>query len=267
MRYTPALHQFSMNSLLDMHSKKPNAGGMPTIIFNIFVFAIVSATRQIKREFSMEWDDNELADAVKMYLTMQRQLKSGQPVSKANVYRELAEQHPRRTAKAFEYRMQNISAVLKSMGREWITGLKPAENVGNHVADRIQNLVIKNTLDSKISPPPSSSELNEPKGQYSPNWTQTIRSSFVRDDAVRAWVLNQAKGVCECCGKKAPFMDSNGDAFLEVHHVTFLSEGGADTIGNAIAVCPNCHRELHFGQEKLSLKQSLIKRITRLVQA
>jgi len=35
--------------------------------------------------------------------------------------------------------------------------------------------------------------------------------------------------------------------YLEVHHKIQLAEGGEDSIENAIAVCPNCHRELHFG--------------------
>ncbi len=34
---------------------------------------------------------------------------------------------------------------------------------------------------------------------------------------------------------------------LEVHHVIRLADGGSDTINNSVALCPNCHRELHFG--------------------
>jgi 5-methylcytosine-specific restriction protein A len=26
-----------------------------------------------------------------------------------------------------------------------------------------------------------------------------------------------------------------------------LAEGGEDTVENALALCPNCHRRLHFG--------------------
>ncbi|WP_374725706.1 HNH endonuclease [Tardiphaga robiniae] len=57
-----------------------------------------------------------------------------------------------------------------------------------------------------------------------------------------------ADGVCEECGKEAPFLkESDGKPYLEVHHVTPLSMGGADTIDNTIAVCPNCHRQYHHG--------------------
>ncbi|MGH8437576.1 MAG: HNH endonuclease [Pseudomonas sp.] len=33
----------------------------------------------------------------------------------------------------------------------------------------------------------------------------------------------------------------------EVHHKVRLADGGLDTVENAIAVCPNCHRQAHFG--------------------
>jgi len=32
---------------------------------------------------------------------------------------------------------------------------------------------------------------------------------------------------------------------LECHHVKWLSKEGEDTIENAVALCPNCHRKMH----------------------
>jgi len=31
-----------------------------------------------------------------------------------------------------------------------------------------------------------------------------------------------------------------------------LSQGGEDIVENAIATCPNCHRQLHFGVKENS---------------
>ncbi len=71
---------------------------------------------------------------------------------------------------------------------------------------------------------------------------------FRRNPYVVAEVLLRANGVCERCGKDAPFnRQSDRTPYLEVHHKTPLSQDGDDTIENAIALCPNCHRELHFG--------------------
>jgi 5-methylcytosine-specific restriction protein A len=72
--------------------------------------------------------------------------------------------------------------------------------------------------------------------------------AFKRNADVIAEVLIRANGVCEKCDKKAPFLrSSDGTPFLEVHHLVRLADGGKDTVENAKAVCPNCHRELHYG--------------------
>jgi len=81
---------------------------------------------------------------------------------------------------------------------------------------------------------------------------------FVRDPEVIAWVLEKAAGICENCGKAAPFVKRDGEPFLEVHHVRPLGEGGPDTTDNAAACCPNCHRQLHFDVDKSDLRRKLI---------
>ena len=75
------------------------------------------------------WSDDELAAAVEAYKEMYGLETAGKPYSKLDFYRALAKRFGR-TEKAFEYRMQNISAVLRELGRSWIPGLKPAGNVG-----------------------------------------------------------------------------------------------------------------------------------------
>ncbi|WP_370979729.1 HNH endonuclease [Agaribacterium sp. ZY112] len=71
---------------------------------------------------------------------------------------------------------------------------------------------------------------------------------YRRNPDVVAEALCRAAGSCERCHKPAPFLRAkDGTPYLEVHHKIQLSRGGEDTIENAIALCPNCHRELHFG--------------------
>ncbi|MBQ0131186.1 MAG: HNH endonuclease [Comamonas sp.] len=71
---------------------------------------------------------------------------------------------------------------------------------------------------------------------------------FERNPDVVAEVLCQAGGHCQCCGKTAPFLrKSDGSPYLEVHHRVPLAIGGEDSVANAIALCPNCHREAHYG--------------------
>jgi len=82
-----------------------------------------------------------------------------------------------------------------------------------------------------------------------PEPIQVVSRAFRRNPDVIAEVLVRANGTCEECHSSAPFRRASDDtAYLEVHHRKYLSEGGEDTVANALALCPNCHRELHFGK-------------------
>lgn len=82
-----------------------------------------------------------------------------------------------------------------------------------------------------------------------PQMFLSIIAKFNRNPDVVAEVLLRANGKCEQCKKDAPFVRKSDDTpYLEVHHKVSLSEGGEDTVDNCIAVCPNCHRELHYGK-------------------
>ncbi len=71
---------------------------------------------------------------------------------------------------------------------------------------------------------------------------------FVRNPDVVAEVLLRAGGYCERCKKRAPFLKAKDQTpYLEVHHKLQLADGGKDSVDNATALCPNCHRELHHG--------------------
>jgi len=103
-----------------------------------------------------------------------------------------------------------------------------------------------------------------PSGNMAPTEHVRFTSAFKRNSRVRAWVFAAAEGNCDLCGREAPFIDTTGQPFLEVHHVIPLSQDGADTIWNTVAVCPNCHRELHFGEHKTNKQDFLFHRHPRL---
>jgi 5-methylcytosine-specific restriction protein A len=73
------------------------------------------------------------------------------------------------------------------------------------------------------------------------------RSYQQRSADVRAYVLARSLGRCEACGALAPFERRDGSLYLEPHHVELISEGGPDDPHWVGAVCPNCHREFHYG--------------------
>jgi 5-methylcytosine-specific restriction endonuclease McrA len=84
--------------------------------------------------------------------------------------------------------------------------------------------------------------------QPRPTPRQVQVNVFNRNPDVVAETLYFAEGKCQRCGNEAPFIRlSNAQPYLEVHHRIPLAEGGDDTVANAIALCPNCHREMHHG--------------------
>lgn len=86
------------------------------------------------------------------------------------------------------------------------------------------------------------------KADKKPQSMQVVTMQYKRNSDVIAEVLARAKGFCEDCKSEAPFIRASDQTpYLEVHHIIPLSKGGDDTIDNAKALCPNCHRRAHFG--------------------
>lgn len=84
-----------------------------------------------------------------------------------------------------------------------------------------------------------------------------LRSLYKRSKAVRDYVLMRADGVCESCKNPAPFARHDGTLYLEPHHTTRLSDGGADHPRHVGAICPACHREIHYGKHGMAKNAEL----------
>lgn len=82
-----------------------------------------------------------------------------------------------------------------------------------------------------------------------------------RSDAIRVYVLRRADGVCEACGSNAPFRTEAGRPYLEPHHIRRLSDGGPDHPQWVAAVCPNCHRKAHYGENGSDFNKQLARAV------
>lgn len=83
-----------------------------------------------------------------------------------------------------------------------------------------------------------------------------------RNQFVAEYTKIRANGICDLCGKPAPFLDKNGKPYLESHHIITLANGGPDAIYNTVAICPNCHRKIHVLNNKTDnekLKEIILK--------
>ena len=124
-------------------------------------------------------------------------------------------------------------------------------NLSNLLGDNQQNYFLKlneiralecksikkNKLDKEIKKVP----------KY-PDKKEVVVTQYTRSPLIVEACLRRAKGYCESCNKPAPFKRKfTLDPYLEVHHIIPLSKGGEDSLENTLALCPNCHRELHYG--------------------
>lgn len=230
---------------------------------------------------SKEWSDEELEETVKAYLWMLGQETAGIPYSKLAVNQKLRDgKLYQRTKGAIEYRMQNISSVLSDLCHPRIQGYHPAKNVGTNTKSKIAAMLEKlgayepedyapsdddETLNVRVKKLREKGIKGKPKGQTSPRQVTSSSTSYYRDPLVKAWVLENAKGICEGCNDPAPFLKNDGEPYLEVHHVIALADAGEDTIENTVALCPCCHRRCHVSGDKEAFKAMLSSKIDRLL--
>lgn len=88
-----------------------------------------------------------------------------------------------------------------------------------------------------------------------------LKNVYYRNRKVREYVLRRAAGVCENCGTPAPFKALSGDLYLEPHHVTRRADDGPDHPRWVAAICPNCHREIHYGMDGVRINRRLIEKL------
>ncbi len=105
-----------------------------------------------------------------------------------------------------------------------------------------------------------------PVGKEIPDRALKTNMTFKRDPKVRKHVIERANGVCEyCC--QTPFELKEGGSFLETHHIIALASDGQDTVKNVIALCPNHHREAHYGKNAEELEEGFINIVKEKMKA
>lgn len=93
--------------------------------------------------------------------------------------------------------------------------------------------------------------------------TERRRHLQRRSKAITVYARRRAAGECEGCGDEAPFETSRGRPFLEVHHIHRLSDGGPDHPEHVAALCPNCHRRVHHGENGDEYNRQLVEEVER----
>ena len=229
------------------------------------------------------WTPEETRQAVYAYLYMLAKERAGEAYSKAQIRRVLRERLDRRTESALEYRFQNISAVLAEDGKPFVKGYMPATHVGTGVAAVIRQAaaevesspaLLEQALGfavrceylalAKAGSRGGAGAMPAFPGVRRPRLRRVEACLFARDPRLKAWLLVNSRGLCEFCGSRAPFEEAPDMPYLEVHHVVPLAEQGWDAPENAVALCPNCHRAMHYAGDREERRRWLYRLVARL---
>lgn len=129
----------------------------------------------------------------------------------------------------------------------WIFPVVPVSSSAKPIA--IETLKAEEELQSKRARALSDDALKA-KATETGSKKVGVRSAVTQQYQRNPWVAEYAKrraaGHCDLCTEPAPFSQKSGEPYLEVHHIKWLAKGGADTIENTVALCPNCHRKMHI---------------------
>jgi len=242
------------------------------------VFTRDSELRNIEDE---GWSGTELKASLNAYTSILRKELKGQKTNKSEEYKKLSTRF-KRSRKSYEYRMQNVSYVLSNMGLPWIQGLKPKSHIGSKMHKKLECIILEKAYFINLLKEPTDDLLKlitrstylpnykgkkPPKGSKKPNKNKkitVIQENISRDPEIVKWIKDNSDGICECCNEPAPFNKIEGKPYLEVHHLKLLADGGSDTTFNAVAICPNCHREMHYGENREKLLEKTYKNVDRL---
>lgn len=243
--------------------------------------------RYIKYQVTIEedekrapWSREELKASLVAYVQMLNFEQQGVRYNKSEINENLrSKELQKRTKSSVELRMQNLSAVMENLCLPRVEGYLPARNIGANVTKVILDIldeigfVDRDLYDSTVDNHELDERANKlialigsgvPQGNKSPKrQTSSFTVYYQRDPLVKAWVLKNSAGNCEQCHNNAPFLKEDNTFFLEVHHIVPLAEDGEDTINNTVALCPNCHRELHFSRDRIERTRELVTKIER----
>ncbi len=95
--------------------------------------------------------------------------------------------------------------------------------------------------------------LNDKYKDFTPHKKETfIKNHIDRGESVTNSLKKILGPKCQICDVEG-FEKYNGGRYIEAHHISQLAKAVPDSLcsENVILLCPNCHREIHYGKEVL----------------
>jgi 5-methylcytosine-specific restriction endonuclease McrA len=160
----------------------------------------------------------------------------------------------------YQFREQDVRSISSALDRLRGKGNRKA---WKWVRQQIPRHRLHQPLISADVPAVLSNDAIDDVGSDRPARVAYHGMRYARDAAIRDAVIRRANGKCELCGKIG-FLCRGGDRYLEAHHIIALANDGADKLTNVIALCPDEHRQAHFGRLSRQLEKRMIRRLKTL---
>lgn len=100
------------------------------------------------------------------------------------------------------------------------------ESVGDQILKRIQEIDKENSI-------------NPPKN------ISVLAKTYERDKILSKLIKSHRGSFCQICGFS--FKTKNNEDYSECHHLEHLAKNGLDVSKNMLVLCPNHHRQAHYG--------------------
>ena len=128
----------------------------------------------------------------------------------------------------------------------WMFPVAPVAEIGQNISRELTEQEISKLSDKELARYTAVKNVKK-----EPKMTEAV--VYYRDPYLKQMVKRIADGKCQYCGENTPFIDKQGEPYLEEHHVKRLADGGRDAIDNVVAICPNCHRKVHVLNDEVDI--------------
>lgn len=151
------------------------------------------------------------------------------------------------------YESIDFEAVRKRENPPWQSSIRPLSEAAFtailDVADTPASPAEYRQVETEIDSLEAIERLNSAYAELVPaKRNQVVTHHLDRGSAVSRALKRILGAKCQICGWVG-FEKPNGECFIEAHHLQQLAERSPSSLcsDNVILVCPNCHRELHYG--------------------
>ena len=191
-----------------------------------------------------------------------------------DIQENMGAEHPNARAERLMKKRQELLEKRRNRNkRELAEAVKEVQEVMAHpVLDEMRSMLdphLQGTVQQKHwkkdepGPPPEPEEIPPEIAKLEENLeprrkSRVVERGYERNHKLVGLTKRRAGYRCEVEGCTTElFTKPDGKPYVEVHHLIMMAEGGPDTLENMVCLCPNHHRELHYGKNKKKLKRQL----------